>query len=182
MKWAEIMAETPEICIGASFSIGADGTWSHDGRPVARPEMVRLFARALTRDAQGRYWLVRPGEKIPVTVADAPFLAVEMRLQGSGQGGRIDLRTNMGDWVPLGADHPLRMRTTAQGPRPYMALAGGLEALVARPVYYELAALAMPGPAGRLGLWSAGQFFALEPESVPGPDQSKLRDPKKANS
>lgn len=172
------MAETPEICVGASFSIGADGTWFHDGHPVVRPKLVRLFARALTRDGQGRYWLVRPGERIPVAVADAPFLAVEMRVKGSGQDAMIDLRTNIGDWVPLGADHPLRVGTAERGPRPYIALDEGIEALIARPVYYEMVALAVPGPAGSPGVWSAGHFFSLEP----APAESQSRDTKNAAS
>ncbi|MFT5538658.1 MAG: hypothetical protein ACI82H_000171 [Alphaproteobacteria bacterium] len=171
------MAETPEICVGAAFSIGADGTWSHDGHPVARPEMVRLFARALTRDPQGRYWLVRPGERIPVAVADVPFRAVEMRLKGSGQDTLIELRTNIGDWVQLGANHPLRIGATEQGPRPYVALDDGIEALVARPVYYELAALAVPGPTGGPGVWSAGRFFSLEPASSEGGPRNSMNDP-----
>jgi hypothetical protein len=76
--------------------------------------------------------------------------------------------------VPLGAEHPLRVDAAERGPRPYIALDEGIEALIARPVYYEMAALAVPGPAGGSGVWSAGHFFSLEPAaSEPRPRNTK---------
>ena len=39
----------------------------------------------------------------------------------------------------------------------------GLEALIARSVFYQLADLAVPGREGVLGVWSEGVFFPLGP-------------------
>jgi len=61
----------------------------------------------------------------------------------------------------------MTMRMPPQGGedlRPYIMVRDGLEALVARPVFYELAEMSQPGPDGLLGVWSGGAFFALEGE------------------
>lgn len=149
------------MCVSGSFRIRADGTWLHDGRPIARPALVKLFASVLRREPDGRYFLVTPAEKVPVTVDDAPFVAVAMAATGTGPKSLIRLCTNIGIWVPLDAAHPIRV---APGPRPYVALGGGLDALIGRAVYYDLAARAEPGPGGGSGVWSAGRFFDLAPE------------------
>lgn len=160
------MARTAEICAGDNFRIQADGTWLHDGQPIRRAAMVRLFASILHRDNDGAYWLVTPVEKVRVTVDDAPFVAVAVEVAGAGAAQVITFETNIGARVRLDAAHRLRVRGTAAGPRPYLGLDGGLEALVARSVYYDLAALAVPGPDGRAGITSAGAVFALEPEGT----------------
>lgn len=157
------MAEPPEICAGDDFRIAADGTWYHDGAPVRRDALVRLFASVLRRDEDGRYWLVTPVEKVAVQVDDAPFVAVAAASEGVGRQASVTVTTNTGIRQRIDARHPLVVRATAAGPRPYVLLDGGLEALVARSVYYELAACAVEGPAGRHGIWSAGDFFPLEP-------------------
>jgi hypothetical protein len=159
------MAAGPEICIEGEFRIDAGGNWFHEGAPIGRREMVKLFARALIRDADGAYWLKTSVEKVPVMVEDAPFLAVELKVQGRAAAQALRFRTNIDSWVDLGPDHPLIVRVASAGPRPYVALAGGLEALVTRPVYYQLAALAVAGPEGteRPGVWSGGAFFPLTP-------------------
>lgn len=163
VKWAEIMADTPEICADGAFVIKADGTWIHDGTPIPRPALVRLFASVLRRDDNGSYWLVTPVERVPVEVEDAPFVAVELAHEGGGDTAVLRMRTNVDRWVTLDADHPLIVRGAAEAPRPYVALGGGLEALVARSVYYELAELAVSGPDGTPGVWSNGAFFPLAP-------------------
>jgi len=155
------MVNDPEICIGGEFRIDRDGIWYHEGGPIGRPDMVKLFAGVLRRDENGDHWLQTPVEKVPVTVEDAPFIAVELAAEGSGKGRRLRLRTNIGDWLTVGEDHPLIVREGAAGPRPYVALADGLEARLSRPVYYQLADLAEPGPGHGPGVWSAGCFFPL---------------------
>ena len=63
-----------------------------------------------------------------------------------------------------GPEHRLRFD---DGPHPYLEVRAGLDALVARPVYYELAELALAEGAEPPGLWSGGAFFALEPGHEP---------------
>ena len=160
------MANTTEIGVVERFRILADGTWLHGGRPVARPALVRLFASVLRREPDGGYWLVTPTERVAVTVDDAPFVAVAMTAKGTDRDAEIRFRTNVDSWVRLDAGHPLRVVAGALGPRPYVGLGGGLEALIARSVYYDLAARATMGPDERPGVWSAGVFFALVPATA----------------
>lgn len=164
VKWAEIMAGTPEIHADGVFRIAADGTWYHDGAPIERRALVRLFASVLMRDHDGDYWLVTPAEKVPVAVEDAPFVAVELAGDGAGRSACRRFRTNVDTWVPLDRDHPLTVRPGAAGPRPYLAVGGGLEARIARSVYYRMAEAVEPGPDGTPGICSAGTFFPLVPE------------------
>ncbi len=147
----------PEHCGHSQMRIARDGTWFHEGSPIGRPAMVRLFSTILRREPDGRHVLVTPVEKLDIDVEDAAFVAVELRSEGEGDARRLAFRLNTGDPVVAGPDHPLRL-----GARPYLAVRGGLEALIARPVYYELAELALAEGADPPGLWSDGAFFALE--------------------
>jgi uncharacterized protein len=94
----------------------------------------------LRRDADARTYLVTPVEKVGIRVADAPFVAVEMNVSGEGEGQAITFRTNVGDVVEAGEKHPLRFVDEEEtgGLKPYVLVRGRLEALVARPVMYEL--------------------------------------------
>ncbi len=125
--------------------------------------MVRLFSSILRREADGRHVLVTPAEKLDIDVEDAPFIAVEVKTEGEGHNRALAFRLNTGDVVIAGPDHGLRAAGTEDAPAHYLAVRGGLEARLARPVYYELAHLALEENTAPLGLWSGGRFFALEP-------------------
>ena len=152
----------PAHCGNSDMRIARDGTWFHQGSPIGRPEMVRLFATILRREADGGYVLVTPGEKLTITVEDAPFVAVEVKSEGAGRDRQLAFRLNTGELVVAGADNRLRFETRDDGPHPYLHVRGGLEALVARPVYYELAELALAEADGVPGVWSGGIFFAMD--------------------
>lgn len=155
----------PEHCGDSAMRILADGTWLHEGSPIGRPAMVRLFSTLLRREADGGHVLVTPVEKLSIAVDDAPFVAVEMESEGTAETSRIALRTNVGDILFLGPEHPLTIEDRGHGAHPYLRVRDRLDALVARPVYYALADLAITGPAGpggAIGLWSDGTFFPLE--------------------
>lgn len=155
----------PEHCGHSAMRIARDGTWFHEGSPIRRPALVRLFSTILRREADGRYVLVTPAEKLDIDVEDAPFLAVEMKSEGEGRARSLAFRLNTGDLVVAGPDQPIRVGEGEHGPRPSIEVRNGLEALITRSVYYELAALALAEAADPPGLWSAGIFFALEPAS-----------------
>jgi hypothetical protein len=145
--------------------IARDGSWRHEGARIGREAMVRLFSTILRKDPDGIY-LVTPVEKLKITVEDAPFVAVRVD-QATGEDGAPVLRfvTNVGDEVEAGPENPIRVETDAAGePRPYVHVRRGLEALIARPVFYELVELAQ-ARAGRLGVDSGGAWFDLGPAS-----------------
>jgi len=147
----------PPRCGDSAMRIARDGTWYHEGTPIGRPAMVRLFASLLRREPDGRHVLVTPVEKLDIAVEDAPFVAVEARSEGAGRDRRIAFRLNTDEPILAGPGHPLRL---IDG-RPYVTARAGLEAAVARPVYYELAELALEEGADPPGLWSDGAFFPL---------------------
>ncbi|HYI41410.1 MAG TPA: DUF1285 domain-containing protein [Allosphingosinicella sp.] len=153
----------PTHCGDSEMRIARDGTWYHQGSPIGRQAMVRLFSTILRREADGRFVLVTPVEKLDIQVEDAPFLAVELKAEGEGEAMSLAFRLNTGDLVVAGPDHPLRFEAGADGPHPYVRVRGGLDALVARPVYYELAELALAG-GDPPGLWSGGAFFPMASE------------------
>jgi len=150
----------PVRCGDSAMRIARDGTWFHEGSPIGRAEMVRLFSTILRREDDGRFVLVTPVEKLDIEVEDAPFVAVEVKSEGEGEARTLAFRLNTGDLVIAGSEHPLRFEA---GAHPYLGVRAGLDALVARPVYYELAELALAEGRHPPGLWSAGTFFPLEP-------------------
>ncbi len=149
----------PEQCGHSGMRIARDGTWCHDGVPIRRPAMVRLFSTVLRREPDGRHVLVTPAEKLDIDVDCTAFRAIAMSREGEGREQRLAFQLESGDAVILGPDHPLRMVETAAGPSPRIMVRHGLEAELTRPVYYELAELALAS--GETGVWSDGAFFAL---------------------
>src|SRR4051812_21152634 len=143
---------SPEHCGHSGMRIARDGTWYHEGTPIRRPAMVRLFASLLRREKDGRHVLVTPVEKLDIIVEDAPFVAVEVKSDGQGRERRLALRLNTDELVIAGPAHPLRLLDG----RPYLVVRSHLEAAVARPVYYELAELALEEGSDPPGLWSDG--------------------------
>jgi hypothetical protein len=162
-KLPPVASWNPAHCGHSDMRIARDGTWFHQGSPIGRPAMVRLFSTILRREPDGRHVLVTPVEKLDIDVEDAPFVAVEMKLEGTGEAAEIAFRLNTGDLVPAGPDHPIRFEQRDDGPHPYLAVRAGLEALIARSVYYELAALALDNGSDPAGIWSRGAFFPIEP-------------------
>jgi hypothetical protein len=157
----------PPHCGEVDIVIRKDGVWLHDGSPIGRPALVRLFSTVLRKDPDG-FHLVTPVEKMRITVEDAPFLAVGAR-RGLGADGveALTFTTNVGDEVDAGPDNPIRVQVSADGePRPYLHVRRGLEALIVRSVFYDLVAGASERETahGReLGVSSGGAWFPLGP-------------------
>jgi len=158
----------PAHCGEIDIVIKRDGLWFHEGTPIGREALVRLFSTVLRKDPEG-YVLVTPVEKLAITVEDAPFVAVRVDREGEA----LRFLTNVGDMVAAGADNPIRVEMNAETgePRPYIHVRRGLEALIARPVFYELAEMATPRdtPGGQMmGVSSNGAWFAIgPPETLP---------------
>ena len=152
----------PEHCGDSHMRIARDGTWFHEGSPIGRPAMVRLFSTILRREPDESYVLVTPAEKLTIQVDDAPFVAVELKTEGEGSARRLALRLNTDELVIADERHPLRVIERADRPHPYLTVRRGLDALIGRPVYYELVNLALSEGSEPPGLWSEGRFFALD--------------------
>ena len=151
----------PLLCADIGLKIARDGTWWHQGAPIARPALVALFARVLRHDPEG-YFLVTPVEKVPIAVEDAPFLAVSMRFEGDD----LIFRTNLDDEVKADADHPLHFKAgEAGGLKPYLLVRANLWALLTRALAYDLMQRAeIREMNGRevMGVSSGGHFFVME--------------------
>lgn len=151
----------PERCGHSGMRIARDGTWYHEGSPIRRPAMVRLFSTVLRREPDGSHVLVTPVEKLDIEVESTAFRAVELSNEGDGRDRRIAFRLDTGDVVILGPKNPLAVAATEHGPSPRVLVRHGLEAELSRPVYYELAELALADGNDPTGIWSAGAFFPL---------------------
>lgn len=151
----------PSHCGDSEMRIAADGTWFHQGSPIGRKAMVQLFSTILRREANGSYVLVTPAEKLDIIVEDAPFVALEVKIEGERENRRLAFRLNTDELVVAGPAHAIRFAQTDDGPRPYVMVRGRMEALIVRPVYYELAAIALDEGADPPGIWSDGAFFAM---------------------
>lgn len=139
--------------------IASDGTWYHEGEPIRRQNMVDLFSTVLRKDPDG-YCLVTPGEKLLITVDDAPFVAVDFEARGEGRFQDVVFITSTGDAVVADAAHPVRVEERDGTPRPYVMVRDGLEALIARAAFYRLAELAVEED-DELCLYSRGERFVL---------------------
>ncbi len=151
----------PADCGDIDIRIARDGTWFHDGEPILRPALVKLFARLLRRDGD-QYVLVTPVEKLGIAVEDLPFLAVEMTVEPEA----LRFRTQVGDMVIAGSEHPLIFDNDASGFRPAVHIRGGLFARLSRTLARDLADLTeVRTHNGKdwLGVASGDRFFAIEP-------------------
>ncbi len=153
----------PSRCGHSDMRIARDGTWFYRDSPIERPAMVRLFASVLRREPDGSHVLVTPVEKLTIDVEGTAFRAIQMTMAGEDEDRRIGLTLDSGDALFVGADHPLTVIGTPDGPSPRVSVRFGLEAELSRPLYYELAEIALAEGHNPPGIWSDGQFFPLVP-------------------
>lgn len=149
----------PAYCGEMDMRIARDGTWFHEGTPIGREAMVRLFASILKRE-DGRYYLVTPVEKLGIVVEDAPFIAVDMEAAE----GALTFTTNVGDRVTADAENPIRVERdpVTDEPAPYVHIRRGLEARIDRKTFYRLVDMAEERD-GWLGVTSKDAFFPIAP-------------------
>lgn len=166
-KLPPVEAWNPAQCGDIDMIIRADGVWMYNGTPIGRARLVRLFSTILKREGED-YYLVTPIEKARITVEDAPFLAVAMAREGEGRTQTLTFTTNVGDEARADGDHAIRVAFDPETdePAPYIHIRRGLEAKIARPVFYDLVALGVEETQGgddQFGVWSAGVFFPFAP-------------------
>jgi hypothetical protein len=158
----------PPDCGDIDMRIAADGTWFYCGSPIGRAPLVQLFASIIRKEGD-RYVLVTPVEKVGIKVDDAPFLAVEMRIEFETREPQLVFRTNVEDLVTVDGEHPLRFeRGASEGLKPYVKVRGDLWALVKRALFYDLVALGRTERVANedwFGVRSSGVFFRMRPAS-----------------
>jgi hypothetical protein len=157
----------PPFCGDLDMRIASDGTWFYLKTPIGRPALVKLFASVLKREGD-KYFLVTPVEKCGIVVEDAPFLAVELKVERDSAGRVLHFRTNVDDWVTCGREHGLRFEPEPEtgGLKPYLHVRRDLWAKVTRALFYDLVELGeerdIEGER-MFGIASSGEFFAMAP-------------------
>jgi len=157
----------PPFCGDLDMRIARDGTWFYLGTPIGRKPLVKLFSSIIRRDGDD-YFLVTPVEKVGIIVDDAPFVAVDFDVTGTGQEQVITFVTNVDDHASAGSANPIRVtRDPETGePAPYILVRTNLEALIDRKSFYRLVELGthhnMDGQ-DWFGVWSGGEFFPMIP-------------------
>jgi hypothetical protein len=147
--------------------IDMDGNWFHDGSAIRRTGLVALFASILRREPDGSYVLVTPVEKRIIQVADVPFTAVGIVVEGTAAEQIVTLTTNTGDKVIVGKNHPMRFAEGAAADGvalPYVTVRGSLEARVARAVFPDLVEAGCVDVYNGdrwFGVWSSGVFWPM---------------------
>lgn len=144
--------------------IASDGRWFHQGGEIKRPAIIKLFASVLSRDENGRYWLTTPVEKGEVTVEDAPFIIIGLKLihDVGEENPRLEMVDNVDRDFILGSYHPVFFKKDEkQRQTPYLRLNDGLTAKITRPVYYQLMDMVTHNSKGEMGVWSADEFIVL---------------------
>ncbi|NVO22303.1 DUF1285 domain-containing protein [Donghicola mangrovi] len=157
----------PPFCGDIDMRIARDGTWFHEGTPIGRAPLVRLFSTILKRE-DGKYYLVTPVEKVGIVVEDAPFVAIDFEVSGEGDDQTLTFTTNVGDQTQAGVDHPIRVVRDAETgePSPYVHVRDELEALIDRKSFYRMIDLGQHRHHEEVrwfGVMSGGQFFPIIP-------------------
>jgi len=154
----------PTHCGEIDIRIARDGQWYHEGSPIQRPELMQLFASVLRREPDGSYCLVTPVEKLTIQVDDCPFVAQLLEREGSGREQVLRFTLNTGERVAADEEHPLTVDTRDGEPHPVVHVRSGLDALLARAVFYQLVELAEREKVDGqecLVVWSGGVKFML---------------------
>ncbi len=166
-----LAAWNPALSGDIDLHIARDGTWTHDGSPIQREGLVRLFASLLRREDDGDYYLVTPAEKWRIQVERHPLLVVDFDRTGSKGDAVWYALLNTGGRCHLGGEHTLHTTLTSaegqsgragDGAAPWMDLPNGLSAQLTRAAWYRLVDDAEIGE-GRASITSAGVVIDLGP-------------------
>ncbi len=155
----------PPLLGDIDIRITRQGVWFHEGGEIKRQPLVKLFSSILKRENDD-YFLVTPQEKWRIEVEDAPFFFTQLQVERQGDAQALVFSSTTDDRVIADAAHPLRVVVDAESgePSPYVLLRGGMEGLLSRSVYYQLADISEARQVeGKevLGVSSMGCFFSL---------------------
>lgn len=152
----------PPLSGDIDIKIDREGNWIHEGAPIKRESIVRLFASILRREDDGEYYLVTPGEKWRIAVEVLPLIVtdVDQLPEKAGNTG-LKLTLNTGKEVLVDAEHVLYLEQ-AMDNIAAVTLPHGLSALFSRSAWYRLVDMAETNSGKPCVQTGSGVFF-LEP-------------------
>ena len=122
----------PENVGTIDIKIDAQGFWFHEGGPINRIELVKLFASILWYEA-GQHFLVTPVEKLAIEVEDVPYVIQQAEFID----GAWLVTTNTLEQVVLGDQHVVELRLYQGLWVPYVNIRYDLWARISRSIYYQ---------------------------------------------
>ena len=146
----------PPLSGDMDMVIRKDGTWVHEGDPIKREKLVRLFASILKKEGDD-YFLVTPVEKWRIQVEDRPLLVQLIDKHGD----QLQLVTNGGDSLIVGDDHPLKASELDGVMVPEVRVRNNLWARFSRNAYYQISELATEQSDGSFAIQSDGRAFVV---------------------
>ena len=139
-KYPPVHLWNPDLCEGVEMKIDREGNWFYQGSIIGRDKLKILFSRILKLE-EGKYFLVTPVEKVPVTVDLAPYMIVDYEVDSDHK--NIILKTNLDLSIPLDKDHKLELKNIGDEHIPFVHVRNNIEGFISRSVYYSLIEIAL---------------------------------------
>jgi hypothetical protein len=139
-KYPPVHLWNPDLCEGVEMKIDREGNWFYQGSIIGRDKLKILFSRILKLE-EGKYFLVTPVEKVPVTVDLAPYMVVDYEVDLDHK--NIILKTNLDLSIPLDKDHQLELKKIGDEHIPFVHVRNNIEGFISRSVYYSLIEIAL---------------------------------------
>ena len=139
-KYPPVHLWNPDLCEGVEMKIDREGNWFYQDSIIGRDKLKILFSRILKLE-EGKYFLVTPVEKVPVTVDLAPYMIVDYEVDSDHK--NIILKTNLDLSIPLDNDHRLELKNIGDEQIPFVHVRNNIEGFISRSVYYSLIEIAL---------------------------------------
>ena len=139
-KYPPVHLWNPDLCEGVEMKIDREGNWFYQNSIIGRDKLKILFSRILKLE-EGKYFLVTPVEKVPVTVDLAPYMIVDYEVDSDHK--NIILKTNLDLSIPLDKDHKLELKNIGDEHIPFVHVRNNIEGFISRSVYYSLIEIAL---------------------------------------
>ena len=160
-KYPPVHLWNPDLCEGVEMKIDREGNWFYQNSIIGRDKLKILFSRILKLE-EGKYFLVTPVEKVPVTVDLAPYMIIDYEVDSDHR--NIILKTNLDLSIPLDNDHRLELKNIGDEQIPFVHVRNNIEGFISRSVYYSLIEIALKqdnGSSDQLTLRSSDCDFNL---------------------
>ena len=139
-KYPPVHLWNPDLCEGVEMKIDREGNWFYQNSIIGRDKLKILFSRILKLE-EGKYFLVTPVEKVPVTVDLAPYMIIDYEVDSDHR--NIILKTNLDLSIPLDKDHKLELKKIGEEQIPFIQVRDNIEGFISRSIYYSLIEIAL---------------------------------------